>query len=126
MPIYEYQCGACGHKLEKLQKISDDLLKDCPSCSEAALTKLVSAAAFRLKGNGWYETDFKNGSKKNVADGEGAASPDKPDKSDKSDKSGKSEAGGSKDSGSNSSKEGGSSTNSSGGSASKSASASAS
>lgn len=68
MPIYEYQCQACGHRLEKLQKISDDPLKDCPSCSNPELTKLVSAAAFRLKGGGWYETDFKRGSKKNVAE----------------------------------------------------------
>ena len=67
MPIYEYQCEACGHKLEKLQKISDEPLTICPSCSAPRLTKLVSAAAFRLKGGGWYETDFKTGTKKNVA-----------------------------------------------------------
>lgn len=68
MPIYEYQCGACGHKLEKLQKMADDPLRDCPECSEASLTKLVSAAAFRLKGVGWYETDFKTGSKRNLVE----------------------------------------------------------
>lgn len=68
MPIYEYQCQACGHRLEKLQKISDEPLKDCPSCSQPQLQKLVSAAGFRLKGGGWYETDFKSGSKKNVVD----------------------------------------------------------
>ncbi len=67
MPIYEYQCTDCGHKLEKLQKISDDPLRDCPSCEEPSLNKLVSAAAFRLKGSGWYETDFKTGKKKNVS-----------------------------------------------------------
>jgi putative FmdB family regulatory protein len=72
MPIYEYQCEKCNHKLEKLQKISDDLLKDCPECGDPALKKLVSAAAFRLKGSGWYETDFKTGKKKNVA-GEGGS-----------------------------------------------------
>jgi putative FmdB family regulatory protein len=66
MPIYEYQCEECDHKLEKLQKMSDDLLKDCPECGKPALRKLVSAAAFRLKGDGWYETDFKTGKKKNV------------------------------------------------------------
>ena len=66
MPIYEYQCDHCGHKLEKLQKISDDPLKTCPQCSNQSLKKLVSAAAFRLKGGGWYETDFKTGDKKNV------------------------------------------------------------
>ena len=69
MPIYEYQCESCDHRLEKLQKLSDDPLTDCPSCQEATLTKLVSAAAFRLKGSGWYETDFKTGSKKNVHGG---------------------------------------------------------
>ena len=67
MPIYEYQCEACDHKLEKLQKISDGPLTICPSCSASRLTKLVSAAAFRLKGGGWYETDFKTGAMKNVA-----------------------------------------------------------
>ena len=75
MPIYEYQCESCDERLEKLQKLSDDPLKDCPYCHEAALKKLVSAAAFRLKGSGWYETDFKTGSKKNVHGGsEGADS----------------------------------------------------
>ena len=65
MPIYEYQCEQCGHKLEKLQKISDEPLKTCPQCGNQSLKKLVSAAAFRLKGGGWYETDFKTGDKKN-------------------------------------------------------------
>ena len=64
MPIYEYQCEKCGHQLEKLQKMSDDPLKGCPECEEPALRKLVSAAAFKLKGTGWYETDFKDNSKK--------------------------------------------------------------
>ena len=60
MPIYEYQCDDCEHKLEKLQKISDDPLKDCPECGEQGLRRLISAVAFRLKGAGWYETDFKD------------------------------------------------------------------
>lgn len=60
MPIYEYKCTACDHRMEKLQKMSDEPLKDCPECNESALTKLVSAAGFRLTGTGWYETDFKN------------------------------------------------------------------
>ena len=64
MPFYEYQCGSCEHRLEVLQKMSDDPLLYCPECNEAALKKLVSAAAFRLKGTGWYETDFKDGDKK--------------------------------------------------------------
>jgi len=67
MPIYEYQCRSCGHKFEKLQKISDDPLVDCPHCEKPELKKLISAAAFRLKGGGWYETDFKSGDKKNLA-----------------------------------------------------------
>ena len=66
MPIYEYQCEACDHKMEKLQKLSDEPLKVCPICNEVRLNKLVSAAGFRLKGEGWYETDFKTGKKKNV------------------------------------------------------------
>ena len=64
MPIYEYQCDSCGHQLEALQKMSDSALKECPACHKADLTKLVSAASFRLSGSGWYETDFKTGAKK--------------------------------------------------------------
>jgi len=67
MPIYEYECNDCGHKLEAIQKLSDDPLKDCPDCGQGSLKKLISAAGFRLKGSGWYETDFKSGNKKNVA-----------------------------------------------------------
>ena len=78
MPIYEYQCGACGAELEKLQKLSDAPLTDCPECKQPALKKKISAAGFRLSGSGWYETDFKKGSdkKKNLVDGA-----DKADKS---------------------------------------------
>ena len=68
MPIYEYQCQSCGHELEKIQRMSDAPLTDCPDCGESALKRLVSAAGFRLKGGGWYETDFKKGAKKNVHD----------------------------------------------------------
>ena len=81
MPIYEYQCDSCDHKMEKLQKIKDDPLKECPECNEPSLKKLVSAAAFRLKGAGWYETDFKTGSKKNVS-GDSEASSSKSTSSD--------------------------------------------
>jgi len=77
MPIYEYQCQACGHELEAIQRLSDDALTDCPACGESQLKKLISAAGFRLKGGGWYETDFKSGNKKNVAEapakGEGSS-----------------------------------------------------
>ena len=67
MPIYEYRCDNCAHEFETIQKVSDEPLKTCPACSEDALRKKVSAAGFRLKGGGWYETDFKTGSKKNLA-----------------------------------------------------------
>lgn len=67
MPIYEYQCGACQARLEKLQKMSDPPLLTCPECGADALVKLVSAAGFRLKGSGWYETDFKKDGKRNLA-----------------------------------------------------------
>ena len=79
MPIYEYQCTECGYQTEVLQKISDEPLTGCPECGKPAMKKMVSAAAFRLKGGGWYETDFKSGAKKNVHDsGEGAKSGSKP------------------------------------------------
>lgn len=60
MPIYEYQCSACGHTLDALQKISDAPLTDCPACNQSALQKQVSASSFQLKGTGWYATDFRN------------------------------------------------------------------
>jgi putative FmdB family regulatory protein len=68
MPIYEYQCQQCQHHLEQLQRMSDDPLTDCPACGKPSLRRLISAAAFRLKGGGWYETDFKQGDKRNLAD----------------------------------------------------------
>jgi putative FmdB family regulatory protein len=70
MPFYEYHCTSCGHEEEVLQKISDKPLKKCPECGKSTMKKVVSAAAFRLKGGGWYETDFKSGKQKNIA-GEG-------------------------------------------------------
>ena len=66
MPIYEYRCQVCGHELEALQKLSDAPLLDCPKCGKAELKKMVSAAGFRLKGGGWYETDFKGSKKKSI------------------------------------------------------------
>jgi putative FmdB family regulatory protein len=76
MPIYEYRCLACGHTLDALQKLSDAPLEDCPECEEAALKRLMSAPAFRLKGGGWYETDFKSDKEKrrNLAERSGEAS----------------------------------------------------
>lgn len=67
MPIYAYQCSACGHEMDALQKMSDTPLQDCPACHTANLRKQVTAAGFRLGGGGWYETDFKSGDKKNLA-----------------------------------------------------------
>ena len=64
MPIYEYQCTNCDHKLECIQKIDDDPLLTCPKCDSDSLRKLMSAASFRLKGTGWYATDFKDQPKK--------------------------------------------------------------
>ena len=86
MPIYEYVCDQCGRDLETLQKITEEPLIHCPECGEAALRKKVSAAAFRLKGTGWYETDFKDGGKeKKKETGKGSAG----DGSDKVQKTGK-------------------------------------
>jgi putative FmdB family regulatory protein len=75
MPFYEYECSDCGQYVEALQKISDPPLRECPKCKHEALTRLMSAPAFRLKGGGWYETDFKSGSdtKRNLAEGGGAS-----------------------------------------------------
>jgi putative FmdB family regulatory protein len=67
MPFYEYKCSSCEYEEEVLQKISDKPLKKCAECGKSTMKKMVSAAAFRLKGGGWYETDFKSGKKKNVA-----------------------------------------------------------
>ena len=68
MPIYEYQCSHCENRIEVLQKLNDLPLEDCPACNKSSLKKLVSAASFRLKGKGWYETDFKTGDKKKLAE----------------------------------------------------------
>lgn len=59
MPIYEYQCNECDHQFEAMRKVSDGPPDACPSCGKNALQKLVSRVGFRLKGTGWYETDFK-------------------------------------------------------------------
>ena len=103
MPIYEYQCTACQHELEALQKISDAPLEDCPSCGASALRKKISAAAFRLKGGGWYETDFKTGDKKKNLAGDQKAGSGESSAGDSSKKS---------DSGNKDSKSGSSSKNS--------------
>lgn len=85
MPIYEYQCDACHHRLEAIQKLSDAPLRDCPACAQPALRKLVSAAGFRLSGSGWYETDFKNKNQRNLKESAGtqAAATENSPKADK-------------------------------------------
>tara|TARA_B100000674_G_C37775600_1_gene884674 strand:- start:161 stop:523 length:363 start_codon:yes stop_codon:yes gene_type:complete len=65
--MYEYQCQSCGFEFEKLQKISDKPLKECPKCERSELQKLVTAAGFQLKGTGWYVTDFKNNTGKKAS-----------------------------------------------------------
>jgi putative FmdB family regulatory protein len=66
MPIYAYACQECDHSLDALQKVSDEPLKDCPECGKPALKRLLSAPRFRLKGKGWYETDFKSDNQRNL------------------------------------------------------------
>lgn len=62
MPIYAYRCASCGHEKDVLQKMSDPILTDCPSCGQSTFEKQVTAAGFQLKGTGWYVTDFRGGS----------------------------------------------------------------
>lgn len=77
MPTYEYECTACGHDLEVVQRMSDDRLTDCPVCKQAALRKKISASAFHLKGGGWYKTDFKDMGKQKATENKDVASTDK-------------------------------------------------
>lgn len=79
MPIYEYACKSCGFEKDILQKLSDEPLVQCPDCNEDSFTKKISAAGFRLKGAGWYETDFKTGKKKNLANSSDTSGPSKTD-----------------------------------------------
>ena len=70
MPIYEFECAACGHRFERLQKIADADPTECPQCAKAQVSRRVSAPSFRLAGSGWYETDFKSDkdNKRNLVD----------------------------------------------------------
>ncbi|MGH8225780.1 MAG: FmdB family zinc ribbon protein [Gammaproteobacteria bacterium] len=77
MPIYEYRCDACGHKFERLQKMSDPDPEHCPQCEAATISRLISAVGFRLKGGGWYETDFKQAGRRG-GDADGGQKKDKP------------------------------------------------
>ncbi len=83
MPIYEYVCKACGHEAEIMHKVSDPAPKKCPECGKPKLAKQMSATGFRLGGGGWYETDFKSGNKKNVAEKASAGEASAPTSGDK-------------------------------------------
>lgn len=74
MPIYDFACSACGHRFERLQKLSDADPSACPACGQASVSRKVTAPSFRLAGSGWYETDFKKegDKKKNLAEGKTA------------------------------------------------------
>jgi putative FmdB family regulatory protein len=96
MPFYEYQCKSCGHELEAMQKVSDPPLKKCPDCGKSQLQRLMSAPVFRLKGGGWYETDFKGDkdNQRNLADRPEADAPkDTKEATAKDDKGAKDEKG---------------------------------
>ncbi|WP_323017790.1 FmdB family zinc ribbon protein [Castellaniella sp.] len=76
MPIYVYRCSHCGHQQDVLQKMSDPRLTVCPACGQEAYEKQVTAAGFRLKGSGWYETDFRGGKSNSHSEGVlGSAAP---------------------------------------------------
>jgi putative FmdB family regulatory protein len=77
MPIYGYACKSCGHTLDALQKMADEPLVDCPECNEPALKRQLSAPRFRLKGQGWYETDFKKDNQRNLASDKEPSTSDK-------------------------------------------------
>lgn len=80
MPIYEFSCSACGHRFDRLQKLSDPDPRDCPQCGRPELSRCVTAPAFRLAGGGWYETDFKKDgdTKRNLASKDDAPKQDAP------------------------------------------------
>jgi len=77
VPIYEYACKECNHTLDALQKMNDAPLVDCPECGAPQLRRLISAPRFRLKGQGWYETDFKKDKQRNLLSSDGEAPKEK-------------------------------------------------
>lgn len=87
MPIYGYICQSCGHTLDALQKISDNRLVYCPDCGEPQLKRQLSAPRFRLKGKGWYETDFKKDNQRNLHGDKEPAKKDDKEPAKKDDKS---------------------------------------
>lgn len=107
MPIYEYACKSCGHAFDALQKMSDDPLTECPDCGQAELKKLLSAPNFRLKGSGWYETDFKKDNQRNLAGDAAKKTEKKGDETKGADKNGAAKGSDSKSKDSSSKKNGG-------------------
>ena len=90
MPIYEYQCDACGKRFEQIQKFADAPVDVCPQCGKGPVQRLMSAPAFQFKGSGWYITDYaKKGSGDVGSAGDNAGKTDKADKTDKTDTAGK-------------------------------------
>lgn len=85
MPIYEFECASCGHRFDRLQKLSDEDPTICPSCGAQQLKRRVSAPSFRLAGSGWYETDFKKegDKKRNLAESSADSGSTKPESSEK-------------------------------------------
>jgi putative FmdB family regulatory protein len=75
MPIYEYECPSCGHRMEAIQQLGAPAVSNCPACGRTDLRRLVSAAGFRLKGSGWYATDFKDKGKPKTAESDGETKP---------------------------------------------------
>lgn len=71
MPIYEFECLSCGHRFDRLQRLADADPTDCPTCGAPQVKRAITAASFRLKGGGWYETDFKSDKdkKRNLVEG---------------------------------------------------------
>lgn len=99
MPLYEYACNACEHRFETIQKASEEPLRDCPECGTETLKKLLSAPVFRLKGSGWYETDFKTSDKRNLSSSSSSddGAPESADRGDKADAGAKAESNGKPD-----------------------------
>ena len=92
MPLYEYECEACHHRFERIQKsYSDAPIETCPKCGKGPVRKLISSPAIQFKGSGWYITDYakKSGTDAGQTGGAASSTTEKTDKSDKSDKGGK-------------------------------------
>lgn len=83
MPIYEYRCNQCAHQDSDIESFKAPRVKKCPQCGKRSFVRLVSAAAFHLKGGGWYETDFKNKPKEQEAKSQKSEKPDKTEKTGK-------------------------------------------